>query len=154
VDTLDVLARRLPAGAVSTDAGLLRDRAIDSWSLALLRRARGDDLAVPAAVVFPARTEEVVTVLAWASEAHVAVIPRGGGSGVCGGAAMPGGAAAQAAAAGSVVLDLSRMNRITAVDPVSASQNGFCASDSIAAYAEPNSVPGSVHVSGAWAPKL
>ena len=30
--------------------------------------------------------------LAWASEAHVAVIPRGGGSGVCGGAGMPGGA--------------------------------------------------------------
>jgi alkyldihydroxyacetonephosphate synthase len=125
VDTLDVLTRRLPDGAVSTDAGLLRDRAIDSWALALLRRARGDDLAVPAAVVFPARTEEVATVLAWASEVHVAVIPRGGGSGVCGGAAMPGGAgtpggaAAKTAAAGSVVLDLSRMNRITAVDPVS-----------------------------------
>jgi alkyldihydroxyacetonephosphate synthase len=110
VDPLDDLAGRLPDGTVTTDAEILRQRAIDSWSLALLRRVRGDDLPVPAAVVFPARTEEVATVLAWAGESRVAVIPRGGGSGVCGGAA---------AIAGSVVLDLSRMNHVTAVDPVS-----------------------------------
>jgi alkyldihydroxyacetonephosphate synthase len=110
VDSLDVLAARLPDGAVTTDPDILRDRAIDSWALALLRRSRGDDLPVPAAVVFPARTEEVATVLAWACEARVALIPRGGGSGVCGGAA---------AEAGSVVLDLSRMNHVTGVDPES-----------------------------------
>jgi alkyldihydroxyacetonephosphate synthase len=110
VDPIDVLARRLPDGAVTTDADILRQRAIDSWALALLRRVRGDELPVPAAVVFPARTEEVATVLAWAGEARTAVIPRGGGSGVCGGAV---------AAAGSIVLDLSRMNHITGVDPVS-----------------------------------
>ena len=52
-------------GAVTTDPGILRDRAIDSWALALLRRVRGDDLPVPAAVVFPACTEEVAAVLAW-----------------------------------------------------------------------------------------
>ena len=78
-----------------------RERAIDSWALALLRRVRGDELPIPAAVVFPASTEEVATVLAWASETSTAVIPRGGGSGVCGGAQ---------AEAGSVVLDLSRMD--------------------------------------------
>ena len=110
MDPIDVLAGRLPGGAVITDADILRDRAIDSWALALLRRTRGDDLPVPAAVVFPARTEEVATVLAWACEAGVAVIPRGGGSGVCGGAV---------AHAGSIVLDLSRMNHVIGVDPVS-----------------------------------
>jgi alkyldihydroxyacetonephosphate synthase len=110
VDTLDALASRLPDGAVTTEAQVLRDRAVDSWSLALLRRVRGDDLPAPAAVVFPARTEEVATVLAWADQARVAVIPRGGGSGVCGGAT---------AQAGSIVLDLSRMNQVTGVDPVS-----------------------------------
>jgi alkyldihydroxyacetonephosphate synthase len=110
VDPIDVLAGRLPAGAVTTDPGILRDRAIDSWALALLRRSRGDELPVPAAVVFPARTEEVAAVLAWAGEARMAVIPRGGGSGVCGGAA---------AEAGSIVLDLSRMNEVIDVDPVS-----------------------------------
>jgi alkyldihydroxyacetonephosphate synthase len=110
VDSLDLLARRLPDDAVTTDAEILRDRAIDSWALALLRRVRGDELPVPAAVVFPASTEDVATVLAWSSEVGMAVIPRGGGSGVCGGAV---------ADAGSIVLDLSRMNQVIAVDPVS-----------------------------------
>ncbi len=110
MDTLDVLASSLPEGAVAADAEILRARAIDSWALALLRRVRGDELPVPAAVVFPASTEEVATVLAWASQTRTAVIPRGSGSGVCG--------AAQAAA-GSVVLDLSRMDQVTDVDLVS-----------------------------------
>jgi alkyldihydroxyacetonephosphate synthase len=110
VDILDVLVSRLPDGAVTADAEILRERAIDSWALDLLRRVRGDELPVPAAVVFPASTEEVATVLAWASQTRTAVIPRGGGSGVCGGTQ---------AAAGSVVLDLSRMNKISDVDLVS-----------------------------------
>ena len=105
-----MLVSRLPDGAVRTDAEMLRQRAIDSWALALLRRVRGDELPVPAAVVLPASTEEVATVLTWASQTFTAVIPRGGGSGVCGGAQAP---------AGAVVLDLSRMNRITDVDLVS-----------------------------------
>jgi alkyldihydroxyacetonephosphate synthase len=110
VDPIDVLASRLPDGTITTNPDILRERAIDSWALALLRRVRGDDLPVPAAVVLPARTEEVAAVLAWACDARVAVIPRGGGSGVCGGAV---------ADAGSIVLDLSRMNHVTDVDPVS-----------------------------------
>ena len=107
MDTLDILASRLPDGAVVTDAEVLRERAIDSWALALLRRVRGDELPAPAAVVFPASTQDVATVLTWAGQARVAVIPRGGGSGVCGGAG---------AVAGSVMLDLSRMNQVTDVD--------------------------------------
>jgi alkyldihydroxyacetonephosphate synthase len=110
VDTLNALARRLPDGAVVTDGQILQERVIDCWALALLRRARGDDLPTPAAVVFPAATEEVATVLSWASDTGTAVIPRGGGSGVCGGAE---------AGAGSVVLDLSRMDKVTSVDLVS-----------------------------------
>jgi alkyldihydroxyacetonephosphate synthase len=110
VDILDDLASRLPDGRVATDAEILRERAIDSWALGLLRQVRGDQMPMPAAVVFPASTEEVATVMAWACEARVAVIPRGAGSGVCGGAE---------ADAGSVVLDLSRMNRVTGVDLVS-----------------------------------
>jgi alkyldihydroxyacetonephosphate synthase len=110
VNPLDILVSRLPGGSVSTDAEVLRERAIDSWALALLRRVRGDELPAPAAVIFPASTEEVAAVLAWASETGTAVIPRGGGSGVCGGAQ---------ADAGSVVLDLSRMDRVGQVDLVS-----------------------------------
>ena len=110
MSSLDILAGRLPDGTVSTNRQTLRHSAIDSWSLALLRRVRGDDLAEPAAVVFPARTEEVATVLAWASQTGTAVIPRGAGSGVCGGAQ---------AETQAIVLDLSRMDRIGPIDAVS-----------------------------------
>jgi len=110
VNALDILRNRLPPGAVATDGEILRERAIDSWTLALLRRVRGDELPVPAAVVFPVSTDEVAAVLAWASETRTAVVPRGAGSGVCGGAqAVP----------GAVVVDLSRMDRVTGVDLVS-----------------------------------
>lgn len=77
MDILDILVSRLPEGAVTAGAEILRERAIDSWPLALLRRARGDELPIPAAVIFPASTEDVTTVLAWASETRMAVIPGG-----------------------------------------------------------------------------
>ena len=110
MSALDLLVSRLPAGTVSTDARVRRERAIDSWTLDLLRRVRGDELPGPDAVVFPASTEDVATVLAWATQTGMPVIPRGAGSGVCGGAR---------AQAGAVVLDLSRMDRIGDVDLVS-----------------------------------
>ncbi len=110
VSPLETLVSRLPEGRVSTDAEVLRERAVDSWALALLRRVRGDQLPEPAAVIFPAGTGEVATVLAWASETGTAVIPRGGGSGVCGGAQ---------AQTGDIILDLSRMDQIGPVDAIS-----------------------------------
>jgi alkyldihydroxyacetonephosphate synthase len=110
VSPLEILVSRLPGGTVRTDAETLHERAIDSWALSLLRRVRGDELPLPAAVIFPASTQEVATVLAWASQTSTAVIPRGGGSGVCGGAQGQG---------GSVVLDLFRMDKVTAIDLVS-----------------------------------
>jgi alkyldihydroxyacetonephosphate synthase len=110
VSPLDTLAGRLPDGAVSTDPETLRERSIDSWSLALLRQVRGDDLPEPAAVILPADTGQVATVLAWATETGTAVVPRGGGSGVCGGAQ---------ADSSAVVLDLSLMDRIGPVDAIS-----------------------------------
>src|SRR5690242_21941503 len=105
-----MLAGRLPDGTISIGRQTRRQSAIDSWPLALLRRVRGDDLPEPAAVISPASTGEVATVLAWASQAGTAVIPRGAGSGVCGGAQ---------ADPRAVVLDLSRMDRIGAVDAIS-----------------------------------
>jgi alkyldihydroxyacetonephosphate synthase len=86
VGSLDDLASRVGEGKVATDAATLRDRVVDSWVLSLPRRAREDDLPAPAAVVVPACKEDVATVMASASEPRTAVIPRGGGSGICGGA--------------------------------------------------------------------
>jgi alkyldihydroxyacetonephosphate synthase len=110
VSNLDTLVRRLGDGAVVTDAATLREHAVDCWSLALLRRGRGEEPALPAALVFASSTQDVASVLTWATESRTKVIPRGAGSGVCGGAQ---------AEAGSVVLDLSRMSRITSIDTVS-----------------------------------
>ena len=53
VSPLDILASRLPGGTISTDPQTLHHHAIDSRSLALLRRVRGDDLPEPAAVIPP-----------------------------------------------------------------------------------------------------
>ncbi len=110
VSNLNNLVRRLGDGAVVTDAATLRERAVDCWSLALLRRARGEEPVLPAAVVFPRSTQDVAAVLAWAAESGTVVIPRGAGSGVCGGSQ---------AEADSLLLDLSRMNRVTSIDTVS-----------------------------------
>ncbi len=107
MDSLGALIQRLPDGAVSTHPGELASRSRDQWALALLREARGERLPRPMAVVFAGSTEDVSTTLAWAVETGTSVVPRGGGSGVSGGAQ---------ASWRSVVLDLSRMNRVLSVD--------------------------------------
>lgn len=104
------LAGRLPAGMVSTDPVITATRVGDSWALAMLRRARGDELETPEAVVFPETTQDVAVAITWARQTGTRVIPRGGGTGVCGGAQ---------GAEGSIVLDLSRMDKVTGVDEVS-----------------------------------
>jgi FAD/FMN-containing dehydrogenase len=85
VDAFETLATLLPDGAVSTHPGELALRARDWWALAMLRQARGERLDPPAGVAFPRSADDVSTVLTWAQETGTAVVPRGGGSGVCGG---------------------------------------------------------------------
>nr|MDT0525592.1 FAD-binding protein [Streptomyces sp. DSM 41633] len=72
------LAADLPDGAVVTDPAVIegyrRDAALDP------------EAGVPRAVVRATGTEDVQTVLRWASAHHVAVVPRGAGSGLAGGA--------------------------------------------------------------------
>lgn len=110
MDPLSSLLERLPEGTVSTHPGELASRSRDAWALAMLREARGERLPRPMAVVFPRTTDQVAATLVWASETGTPVVPRGGGSGVCGGA--------QAIWRG-VVLDLSRMERIVEFDEAS-----------------------------------
>jgi alkyldihydroxyacetonephosphate synthase len=110
VNGLESLVALLSPGAVSTHPGELALRSHDRWALALLREARGDRVPPPAAVVFPNSTDEVARTLAWAQETRTAVVPRGGGTGTVGGAE---------ALKRSIVLDLTRMDRILAIDEVS-----------------------------------
>ena len=77
-DVLADLINALPDGTVVTDPaiteGYRQDRAFDPSA------------GKPLAVVRPRRTEEVQTVLRWATAHRVPVVPRGAGSGLSGGA--------------------------------------------------------------------
>src|ERR1700677_3353041 len=72
------------------------------------RRAFAPSAGKPLAVVRPLRTEEVQTVLRWATANRVPVVPRGAGSGLSGGAT---------ALDGGIVLSTEKMREIS-VDPV------------------------------------
>ncbi len=94
------LAAQLPDGTVVTDpdilAGYRQDRALDP------------DAGMPLALVRPVTTEQVATVLRWAHQHGVPVVPRGAGTGLSGGAT---------AQDGALLLSTERMREIT-VDPV------------------------------------
>ncbi|MBF7729450.1 FAD-binding oxidoreductase [Pseudomonas sp. N040] len=66
-------------------------------------------------VAFPEDEQAVIDILDWAQAQNVAVIPYGGGSSVCGGVE----AAVGDGYAGTVSLDLERLNRVLEVDPLS-----------------------------------
>ncbi|MCI9889054.1 FAD-binding protein [Micrococcales bacterium 31B] len=63
---------------------------------------------LPSGVIHARSSEDVQLALRLATELGVAIVPRGAGTGLAGGAS---------AQAGEVVLDVSRMNRIVALDP-------------------------------------
>ncbi|WP_280379995.1 FAD-binding oxidoreductase [Nocardia wallacei] len=96
----NTLAARLPGGVLVTDpdvlAGYRQDRALDPAA------------AMPAALLRPRTTDQVATILRWADEHRVPVVPRGAGTGLSGGAT---------AQAGALLLSTERMRDIT-VDPV------------------------------------
>jgi alkyldihydroxyacetonephosphate synthase len=79
-----------------------------------LVRLRTGDVSGPDAVVYPGSHDEVRALLAFCSEAGVAVVPFGGGTSVVGGVEPDGG---QLAAV--VVVDLARMSGVIDVDEVS-----------------------------------
>ncbi|MCQ9162731.1 FAD-binding oxidoreductase [Arthrobacter sp. STN4] len=64
--------------------------------------------SVPDGVVYAETVDDVVEALRLATRFRVPIVPRGAGTGLAGGSS---------ATAGSVVLDVSRMNRILSIDP-------------------------------------
>ena len=88
------LSLRLPDLRLFTDAGELEHYGRD-WT----RRWT----PAPLAIALPATMEDVRTVVLWANERGVAIVPSGGRTGLSGGAV---------AANGELVLSLERMNRV------------------------------------------
>jgi alkyldihydroxyacetonephosphate synthase len=80
----------------------------------LLRHRGCGELAVPDAVVLPGDPDEVVALLRACGEHDIGVVPFGGGTSVVGGVtALRGGKHAV------IVLDLTRLNRLVSIDPLS-----------------------------------
>jgi len=98
-DQLAVLRGIVGPGHVLTESADLSCYACDAGCRAV----------IPAAVVLPATTEEVVLVMALAGRDTLPVTPRGAGSGMAGGAL---------AAHGGIILSLARMRRIIEIDTV------------------------------------
>jgi alkyldihydroxyacetonephosphate synthase len=111
VDARDSLLSELDAGLgkgrVSTDPELLGRVGGDTWPLRLIQAVLGRSPNRPLAVVRPLSVAEVSTAVRVLAAHAVAVVPRGGGSGVVGGADAP---------SDAVVLDLGALDGILALD--------------------------------------
>lgn len=108
----DLILERLQAAAgedgVSVRPADLDAASSDMWPrLNVLRLSRSAPDWRPEAVAWPRDEAAVAGVLRTCSEAGIPVVPRGGGSGVCGGA-VP--------VEGGVVMDLTRMGRVLEID--------------------------------------
>ncbi len=99
-DVLADLIAELPEGMVVTDPAITESYRQD--------RAFDPSAGKPLAVVRPRRTEEVQTIMRWASANQVPVVTRGAGTGLSGGAT---------AQDGGIVLSTEKMRDIV-VDPV------------------------------------
>ncbi|MPZ25188.1 MAG: FAD-binding protein [Micromonosporaceae bacterium] len=110
----DQLAAVVGGGQVSTAAAdrVRHTRGKSTTDLLRIRAGEADD--APDAVVRPADHDQVLAVLRVCAARRVAVVPFGGGTSVVGGLAPD-----RAGFAGTVALDLSGMDSLVAVDPVS-----------------------------------
>lgn len=122
------------AANVLTDDESRRLRTRGKSTPDLLKARSGDLSDAPDAVARPGSHDEVVQLLAWAVDHHVAVVPFGGGTSVTGGLV-----ARREGFAGLISLDLIRLNRLVSVDPVSMTavlQPGMRGPEAEAALAE------------------
>jgi alkyldihydroxyacetonephosphate synthase len=113
-DLLDGLRDIVGADHVATDDATRALRTRGKSTPDLLKARAGDLDDAPDAVVRPAGQDDVERLLAFAVEHRLAVVPFGGGTSVTGGLV-----ARRQGYGGVLSLDLVRMKRLLAVDPVS-----------------------------------
>jgi alkyldihydroxyacetonephosphate synthase len=102
-----MLLEKLGEEKVILDPRLTKDRRRDTWVMSILDELQGNPPDSPRCVVRPVSTEDVVHVVNACRETRTPLIPFGLGSGVCGGVRT---------FCAAVVLDMSSMNRIRAID--------------------------------------
>ncbi|MBT2392305.1 FAD-binding oxidoreductase [Streptomyces sp. ISL-1] len=120
----DISALELPKVRVEPPSALAplmsaapRDRASHTYGKAyrdVVRALNGDLSAAPDQVAHPRTEQDVIDVLDWAADADVAVVPYGAGSSVVGGVEYR-----ADRHRGVVSLDLSSLDRVLEIDPVS-----------------------------------
>jgi len=98
----------LRGGSVTDDAGSRLRAARDWWPQALWWENEQTESHMPSLVVRPVSGDEVPTILDWANTHSLAVVTRGGGSGVCG--------AAIANNQDSIVLDTTALNSVLSIE--------------------------------------
>ena len=74
-----------------------------------LEERRGNYTGEADAVVLPANSSEVASVVKMCADSNIPIVPQGGNTGLCGGAVSK---------RGQIILNLKRLNRITDVDPI------------------------------------
>lgn len=86
---------------------VLRTKATDTWPLRLIQGKLGKEFELPLCVVTPTSTKDVEQLMEFLYESDIPSVPYAGGSGVTGGAEPT---------AESVVIDLSKMNKVISID--------------------------------------
>jgi alkyldihydroxyacetonephosphate synthase len=104
---LDELRAELGEDRVLIELEVLEQLGRDTWPLRLAQAVLGRPPTRPLAAVRPRSASEVASALRVLARERVAVVPRGGGSGVLGAAEAP---------TNAVVLDLSALDDIVALD--------------------------------------
>jgi alkyldihydroxyacetonephosphate synthase len=104
---IDELKARLGTDAVLTEEAALRSHRRDAWVLSELDDLERALVPLPSCVVRPRRVEQVAMVVNLCRQSQTPLVPAGLRSGVCGGVLAP---------EGSVLLDLSALNRVRTID--------------------------------------
>jgi alkyldihydroxyacetonephosphate synthase len=107
VTIIEELRARLGAEAVHTEEAALRAHRRDAWVLSELDDLERALVPLPSCVVKPRNVEHVAAVVNLCRQYETPLVPAGLRSGVCGGVLAP---------EGSVLVDLSGMKRVRAID--------------------------------------
>ncbi|HDQ72401.1 MAG TPA: FAD-binding oxidoreductase, partial [Chloroflexi bacterium] len=110
---LSSLRRLLGEEAVKVDKRARVEHAYGKSYGDLIRLRAGCIPHPPDVVVYPANSGQIASVLVWAVDRDVVVIPFGGGTSILGGLELT------ADERPAITLDMSKLNRVLSVDPVS-----------------------------------